>query len=129
MNKVKNIALSIAILLLLAMCLVACNIKFVTSVPPAHEVVENLEQAGYIVTVDSMPNYYTSTKLEATKGDDYLVIYWVIDKSYCDFAKREIGKKYNGAISTIEGNMTDSVVLCGTDQAIEDAKLGTFSFN
>ena len=129
MKKIAKVSLAVIVLSLLVFCSVACNTTFVTSVPPYNEVMNNLEGVGYTVEVETFSNYYTKTKLEATRGEEYLVLYWVTDQTYCDFAESEIRKNYNGVISTIEGNFTDNVVVCGTDKAINDAKLGTFSFN
>ena len=129
MKKATKIVLAVTVLAILSISLVACNLTLITSVPPVEEVKANLENAGYTVEIEGFPNAYTRHRLEATKGDEYIIIYWVVDSNYCDRVEREIDYRGGNGISTIESEYGDSKVIAGTQQAIKDAKLGTFDLS
>lgn len=129
MKKASKIVLAVTLLAILSITLVACNLTLITSVPPVEEVKANLESAGYSVEIQTFPNGYTRSKLEARKGEDYIIIYWVTDSSYCDWVEKDIKYRGHNGITTIESDFGDSKVIAGTDQAIKDAKLGTFSLS
>ncbi len=102
-----------------------------TYYPDFEEMKANLNESGYTVS-DSSPNLpgdsssvsYTGSYLSATKGEEYIVFYWLDEADAVDyFANRveESGVSCNKFITLKNDEKFGSLICCGTEKAIEDA--------
>lgn len=126
----KGILIFVTIAIVFTLC--ACGgEKNGTYYPNFEEMKSKLNESGYTLSTSSpdLPGdisdvRYTGSYLSATKGEEYIIFYWLNEADAVDhFAKRieESGVSYNKFITLKNDEKFGSLICCGTEKAIEDA--------
>lgn len=117
------------VVLVISLCcllLVACGKNGQgTYYPGSVEMAENLESAGYIVTVtENFYEEYTGTCLFAEKGTDYIEFYWLNETDAVPVISQELENRYttyNKLVSAQNDSKWGTFIFCGTDDAVEES--------
>lgn len=124
----KTVISILCLIAVLTMLLSACSNKGGTVYPSAEEMKANLEGNGYTVNVTTDLGDKEGTCLYATKGEEYIVFYWLENSKDCDYFYRKLKKDYPNynAAAEIENDKTfGNLVYCGTVTAVKDAGIKT----
>ncbi len=121
LRRKKIILLGLAMIMLFA--LTACDNSGGTYYPNCSEMENNLKKAGYKVEVTTeLDNNCAGTKLCGTKGDEYIVFYWLDNEEDVKYFSDKLEKEYpsyNKFVSMTDDEKFGSLVFRGTEKAVE----------
>jgi predicted small lipoprotein YifL len=121
----------LGMLFILTFALPACGNKGETYYPTNEEMKTNLENSGYVVTLeqdllDANGNRHNGTLISADKDSkvEYLYFYRFDNATSCEYYYNYLEqtcKEYNSLVKIENDEKFGNLVYCGTAQAIKDA--------
>lgn len=123
----KKVILAILIMVIAVFGITGCSTdkENGTYYPNASEMQNNLEQLGYVISVENnSDDNYVGTHLYAEKSNEYIEFYWLDDSGFLDEISKDLKIKYNNNekfVSIKDDNEFGTLIFCGTELAVEDS--------
>ncbi|MBQ1433480.1 MAG: hypothetical protein IIZ09_10325 [Ruminococcus sp.] len=100
-----------------------------TYYPDSTEMVKNLRDKGYEVTVEEVEE---GRHLDAQKGDEFIEFYWMKDETYCDKLTddlKERHEKIDKLSSTTKSPDFGNIIFCSTKKAMDASGIQIIEVN